>query len=937
MQGAEIKHYCGFLYLAAGQSLSASNQFPNGFFRYNLDESRWEDITNPLHSYTSRFYSGSVLIHGYFYLVYGWSYSINNDIADIVRVNLNSTDFSWEGFPSLRSCVRDSFSIASSDADIYIFGGYIASTSGTVNDLIRLDTSTGEFTTLTPNKIYPSARTGPSMSMISATAVLFGGMGLDSFYSDMWVYSFAGDTWTSVMQLGSVPGARYLHAADSQGNAIAIWGGKGQSGLLDDFYIFNSLNNYWTMIEPIGTQVPAAAVGACVVMDMPLFYIYGGNWGTMCSGQLWTYDLGTNEYTLLSSNGPQLAYITCALEGNYFYVMFGETFDEVSSNSISRFNFKTLYWDYFYSNSSSFSTSSRGLQLMLDGIVIRIGGESWGTLPMNQVFVFNRTQSTLVGTIPEIVYLSGYVYYNTSLYSFGGSTSMGSGVPSNLFLQIDLLDICSPSLCTAQCSPGTFQSLASCAISDKGHYSEGFGNTAVVPCPAGTFNSEKGASSSRQCYPCPDSYFNAELGAYYCLQCPAEYSCPIGTIEPVSDLTIIYGGSIQPGLYTPADPRQISMEFEVVAVIGMLALIGVSVAWERVRERLRDIDYYSDLHNYPWEKFMKIEKKTIGGLFTLIAGTLSLLVVGASIITYTMDNIQETKALVPLVILQLEVTDFVATEITILTSFLRYGDSCVVDGACSKLISVVLSNVRYSSYQCTCNMSSDKTCEVSLVCKGCIIDTGGLLQIVMKEKLSYATGIYVNVTSASSIPNSLSSVLQTLYPEPGYMLIGSVASEFYFTMTPSLFKSEASYWPSMATGYHVAAEQRTLVGSEYGNTQLPIIASQLKLSIFLDKSISALYTARILKQDVIFVFSSLIGSVFGIMGGVGGLMHFLEGSVISKIKYITGKRNVRKLKEKRIILKAATCERNMENEELERNIYTKHSIFKDITFAQTDI
>ena len=156
-------------------------------------------------------------------------------------------------------------------------------------------------------------------------------------------------------------------------------------------------------------------------------------------------------------------------------------------------------------------------------------------------------------------------------------------------------------------------------------------------------------------------------------------------------------------------------------------------------------------------------------------------------------------------------------------------------------------------------------------------------------------------------------------------------------MTPSLFKSEASYWPSMATGYHVAAEQRTLVGSEYGNTQLPIIASQLKLSIFLDKSISALYTARILKQDVIFVFSSLIGSVFGIMGGVGGLMHFLEGSVISKIKYITGKRNVRKLKEKRIILKAATCERNMENEELERNIYTKHSIFKDITFAQTDI
>ena len=66
------------------------------------------------------------------------------------------------------------------------------------------------------------------------------------------------------------------------------------------------------------------------------------------------------------------------------------------------------------------------MQVILGTRVIKIAGEAWDIDPVNLVSVFTSEKTIAVGSIIEFVYLSGYVYYNTSLFSFDGGSIMGS-------------------------------------------------------------------------------------------------------------------------------------------------------------------------------------------------------------------------------------------------------------------------------------------------------------------------------------------------------------------------------------------------------------------------------------------------------------------------------------------------------------------------------
>ena len=117
--------------------------------------------------------------------------------------------------------------------------------------------------------------------------------------------------------------------------------------------------------------------------------------------------------------------------------------------------------------------------MMIGDFVVRIGGEAWDLDTKNSVYVYQNNTAVLVGSIKEYVYLSGYLYYNTTLCSFGGSTVMGIllrlNVSSSLFVAIDMKNICAEGLCEAKCSPGAFQASSRCEVSPAGYVSEGFG------------------------------------------------------------------------------------------------------------------------------------------------------------------------------------------------------------------------------------------------------------------------------------------------------------------------------------------------------------------------------------------------------------------------------------------------------------------------------
>lgn len=797
-ENAVIEYFDGFIYVAAGKA----NPYLTGFFRYNLFTSLWEDISNPSQTYTSRSSAQSAIINETFYLIYGLGPDKKN--SNIMKVNLNSSIFARETLQTTDLFSRNSFASTTKNSEIFLFGGFSNSAYIPENDLVKFDFLTYKFEIISKSQTSPLARSSHSMQIIQANAFIFGGLGLHVFYNDMWTYNFELDTWKFVNSFGKVPLGRHKFASDSQGDAIIVWGGEGVSGLFDDFFIFNVRTSTWTELLPSSSVFPSGAKATCVKISMPFVYIYGGITTSGYSGELWEYDIGTYKFTLLST-GPKLAYITCELSSSYFYVVFGENPDGHPQNSIHRFDLELAKWEKFFSGDNPLQENTiQGVQFFFDGVVIRISGIDSEKNPEKKIFVISNKEFIEIGEITETFYLSGFAYYNTSLYVFGGGSILSqlllTAVPSNLFVKIDIKDICANGVCQALCSAGTMLIDGTCRRTIYGTYSEGIGNENIIECPKGTYNDIEGASSSRQCYPCPEGYYSEKTGASHCLQCLTGFFCPIGSTSPKKLFFLSENNSIQPDLYLPQNPNPLIFKFELSVGLAMSFCIFLAICWAKANSQVKKIDLFISEHNYELKKKMILNKTTVGGIFTLAFVMFSMYLFGIATITYFISNVQETKALVPLVILESEVSDFISSDFFVFLTLLNYGDSCVTsEKNCSVMIMQNLKNIRSEKIIFQCELSEDKSCILTVHCVNCIIDTGATLEFLLKEELNYTTGVYVNVTTDSSIPGKVSSVVERLYPSSGYMLIGSIASEFFITATPSLFLSESSEWPDKAT------------------------------------------------------------------------------------------------------------------------------------------
>ena len=871
---AEIKYYEGFIYLAGGTANDILIEGIQSFYRYDLSQSKWENITRGK-TYESVSYTGSALINGYFYLLFGWDNYASVDTSAIMRVSLNSTDYIWEYFINGSQFSRDSFATSARGSDIIIFGGFIQSKGETLNSLISLSTTTGVIRELNSNIITPSPRFS---HLINSEIYIFGGSGENGLLNDMWIYNIDTNAWRTLVYQGTSPSARFLHASDSQGDAIALWGGEDSTGLKNDLFIFNALNNEWTLITPSSINIPAAAKGACLVLDFPFMYIYGGITNLGISNQLWVFDTGLNSYTQISQDNG-VAYATCEIIDNNFYVIFGSRSGDEPLGSIRKYNIASGIWETYYDQNYTNLNSAQAIQIFIGSAVIKIGGQAWQLDPSNQLLIYSNNNQLIVGSIPDYTYAMGFTYYGTKIYSFGGGSTLGKLLrvldASQVFFSLDVFDICKGGICQALCSKGTYNSSNQCIKCPAGSYSQYIGSSQCIKCPPGTYSLNGGATSSRQCYPCPDGSFQDIFGASYCLDCPVGKLCPVGTQVPMDSIITTEYYSVQPDIYKSAYSYQLALIFQLtigMTMVALIILIGIS---GKVKNHLYRFDIFTSLHNHELKKNMILDKTKIGGLFSLIYAALAMIIIGATIIIYQTDNIQESKALLPSVILQNEVNEFISSVITISASFIRYGDSCVFNNSCSSGIKLEYLNIDSTAITYTCTFTSDNSCIVKVYCEECIINTGASVLIILNEPLSYSSGIQVNVTSDSSIPESISSITSLIYPSNNYVFIGPVASQFYFTMTPSLFRSDSDQWSGQSTGYHISSESLPTPGSEYLSIEIPV-ASQLKLNIILNKDIASLYTYRFLKQTFLFLISGLLGSVFGAMGAVGSGMKFFE-------------------------------------------------------------
>jgi hypothetical protein len=883
-QDPMLQYYEGSILQAGGYPMGEETCHPY-LFSYSLSNFTWEVISDKSSKYSCRYLSRSFIYKDEFYMMFGWMVDDYADAIDVTKISLKSEDKTWKTIFESVEMGKDGHSSTIVDSNVYIFGGYYTASKEKSNKLevINLEKTTSKV--INENLLIPRPRHSHSMHLINTRLYVFGGKDSEMLYNEIWIFDPKTSLWESITAKGSVPSARFFHAADSQGDAFIIWGGEDSTGLKNDLFLFNSLTETWTELFTVSASKPSAAKGACLVFSSPMIYIYGGIMSSDISNELWQFELGSNNFTKLSAYGLRhTAYSTCYLKGNKFIVALGSMYEEAPSQQIDYFDLETGQWSVYHTHDEQDHDSAQSIQIMLKDKLIRIGGEEWMLTPSNRIDICGPgTEYLVLDDVMDIyLYASSFSYFNKSIYIFGGGSVLGlnlrSNVAHNLLIEVKIEDICQDNACEAVCSSGTFETSNSCDLCERGQFSEGQGNKNCSYCEAGTFNGNLGSTSGRQCLPCPEGTYNNERGSSRCLDCPVWRFCPVGSKVPIASMDYEEGSSVQPPLYNEPSFHSTTLFYQVTVSVVLGFLLLVILSMKRTRNKLQKIDLFKELHNNKLNEFLVLKQTKIGGFFSCLFFIAALVLIGTTFISFYLGNIQESKGLVPLVVLESEVAKFEAAELSVKVWLDLYGGECAVDGQCLSEIIISRINLACGKFESTCELSESHSCIIRLICSIAEIKPGAYLDLQLTEKLSYASGIQINMTSSSSVPLKISSVYTAIRPTSNNVFIGSDSSEFYFTATPSLFKSESTIWPSQDTGYHLSSGTSTKKGSQFRPEELPSV-SFLKVKILIDKSSSALLTTRYFKQDAVYFISSLLGSVFGLLGVFGGIMKSFEGQV----------------------------------------------------------
>ena len=879
LYSCNIQKYKNFIYVIAGANNTHYNTSYGGLYRFDLDNEKWEnlyqkDFDNKVsrETYKTRDLAGSLLFGDILFLISGMGVENNKNLGEFLFVNLTDPILNWTKFLDIADGGRDSFAFTQVDTVMYGFAGFIGVNKNLSNQLSILNLATQKLSAGSEEYPAPESRSFHSMSLVNGKFYVFGGINGNKYLNDVWVFDPAKGSWTTINTIGTIPSGRYAFATASQGDAIAVWGGSDFIGLKNDLYIFKVFSSTWELLVPTTADMPTAAKGACLALNIPQIFIYGGETTSGLSNTLYEFNILTNSYTRLKDDN-YVAYAVCEIKDSVFYVIFGRTFNTLVSRQVRAYSIETDAWTDHLTLPSDHFLTSQGVTLFMDGNVVVIGGQLWDVYPYNSVYFYSPQEHALLGYISEYPYRAASVYYQNSFYIFGGGDVIGqslrSGVSTNNMYSVSIGEICAGSKCPIICSKGTMSQDGLCTVCRKGTYSEGVDNSTCSLCESGTYNPFIGSTSRRQCYPCGKDTYNEFEGKGFCVDCLNGFTCPPGSVFPVDTLRTVTSGSLQPKLFERPDISRKVFDFEISVGMIMGFIFVFIVCFESSRAKLAKIDTYTNLHNYVIGQVMHLRATFIGGAATWLFLCTAIVIIGSTFISYSDDNVQESKTLVPKVVLDQEVEEFVAKDFLFVVEFMRYGDVCEELEFTKKNIEGLDERFNYTKDR------NDKTCHLELSYKDLIISSGASITIISNEKFSYCSGIMVNLTSSSSIPSEISSISMNLSPEGNKVFVGPTPSNFFFTITPSLFKSDSSEWPSKSTGYHISSENVPVAGSQFLTSELSII-SQLKLVIELKVSNSGLYTYRYYEQTFIYVASALIGSIFGIMGAVGGIMKVIE-------------------------------------------------------------
>ena len=792
-----LNYHEGSLYLTGGEDLVTNHPFPSDFYRYDLTTQKWENLTSSS-TYTHRHLHGSCVYEDYLYIFYGWSNKANENIDSLERVNLSDTSYKWETVAvnkqnDYSKLLRSTYGYSCVGDKFYMFGGY--SFASLRNSLVAFDLSKYplEYEILSDDYFGPLSRAEHSMVFINGYFYVFGGVNNQEILGDFWKYEESSDTWTEIE--GELIGRRMGHACAAYSDIMVIWGGQNEVGLLSDAKVYNAFSGTWKSIEITSDLVPAPRKNHCAAMVKNKVYLYGGTTQSGLSSELWKLDLGKGKYELLSKNslkGPgHLSGHSCYMDylASRFYVMYGKTTSSMPLQHVHYFDLNTLTWHKVLDKMYSLERSRAKASIFkLDNKVFVAGGTVWDLEAANTFYSVDLESGeyTDYKGLEYVSFGGASLYYKNYFYIKGGGSISGYAIreytPNNVFMKIDFNGTDQ----AVKCSPGSYQSTNQCIECPRGTFSDEFGLTSCKPCPEGSYNPYKGATTKYQCKPCPQGYYCPKKGSFNYLQCSGSNSCYPGSSKPNETIAQENYQTFQPGFLPDSNTKyqSLSSKIRVFFVSLGLSCLVLFLGVRKVRGIVQKFDFYKSFHNYTTGELMVFKKTFLGGYFSLVFVLVSVFILTESVIALYLNNTRETKTLVPYVVLEKQNSDITA-DFAINLKLYNYGASCVLDQQCHPSISFSYDFI-VGDLKTTCEVFEAKGCSINFTCSNCRTVTGSKISLSVYELFAYTSAIQLNMTSTSSIPNESSLVLQTIVAQPQKVYIGNSPTQFFVNLIPSV-------------------------------------------------------------------------------------------------------------------------------------------------------
>ena len=463
--------------------------------------------------------------------------------------------------------------------------------------------------------------------------------------------------------------------------------------------------------------------------------------------------------------------------------------------------------------------------IVTDKHLIRYGGVIFDYLVLTNIVIFNRSTfeyikiGTFRGEWNFATNGHSLIHYKKLLYLYGGTYASEVFVTySGMNRNMKEISIDKELPGNISCSPGTVGK--DCSICKAGTY---YHNKECKGCPPGKFSTKLASTGIESCTPCPNGFYSPKSGSKFCINCPSGFTCPIGSSYPKNSLSLPKNDSSQPEAFKTqrgnisAITQNLWYGFSTLAVFILI----LSVVIAKLRQILKKVDLFTAQHGNDLEKPVVYRKTTVGGVFSIAFIFFSIVSVAASVLTYKLDNISETRTLIPVITLDKEI---VSKDYETTAFFYLYGGECVDisnenSKVCSKYISVLTEGIDYYSKDIKC-FAEDETCRIRIYFKEFkLVSKIAKIFFNLQESSSSANAIGLNLTSSSSIPNEKSSISVVIQPPSKDLIFkGLQPSTFYFKLTPSvifikIFESESDDWKSEETGFHISEHQSHEQGS----------------------------------------------------------------------------------------------------------------------------